>query len=204
MARIKDASQLTPIELTAALIANRDSDTLDYWVTVQQIINAGIQLGAGVPASTPDFIGQTYIDTTAKRKYVATGIASSADWDKQPVFKSGTVTVTNGGGDVTVTLPWDWSGGILELHVSTIATDYFETGIGAADMSMKTSYLALTSGSYNDGQIQRLRRNSAIPEVIEAIVSSPVQGLPKSATTTTFVLNDVPGTTVFVKWFVTA
>lgn len=36
--------------------------------------------GIVAPASTPVYIGQFYVDTAAKKLYVATGISSSADW----------------------------------------------------------------------------------------------------------------------------
>ena len=39
-----------------------------------------ISSGAGAPASTPARLGDTYIDTTADKAYIACGTASSADW----------------------------------------------------------------------------------------------------------------------------
>ncbi len=36
--------------------------------------------GTGVPASTPVYIGQFYVDTTGEKLYFAKGVASSADW----------------------------------------------------------------------------------------------------------------------------
>lgn len=39
-----------------------------------------ILYGAGASTKAPDFIGQTYIDTTAKNIYIATGTSSSANW----------------------------------------------------------------------------------------------------------------------------
>lgn len=38
--------------------------------------------GAGVPTSTPAGIGDTYVDTTNNRAYIAMGTASSSDWKK--------------------------------------------------------------------------------------------------------------------------
>lgn len=38
--------------------------------------------GAGAPSSTPGNVGDIYIDTTAKRMYIAMGASSSADWKK--------------------------------------------------------------------------------------------------------------------------
>ena len=36
--------------------------------------------GEGAPAMTPDFIGQSYIDTTGKVVYTATGVTNAGDW----------------------------------------------------------------------------------------------------------------------------
>lgn len=36
--------------------------------------------GTAAPATTPLFIGQMYVDTNAKKFYVAMGTASSSDW----------------------------------------------------------------------------------------------------------------------------
>lgn len=164
-----------------------------------------IESGAGAPSSTPDFIGQRYIDTTANRQYIATGTSSSADWDKVAVFKSGTVTVTGGSGDVTITLPWDWTGGLLELHISDSSSDYFDTGNAGNTLVVKTSYIALTSGTYTDGQDLFLQRNDVLlPEIFEIDRTANSAGAPKSATTFTFVLDDNGADTKYIKWFVTS
>jgi hypothetical protein len=47
--------------------------------------------GAGAPATTPAAVGNIYTDTTADTTYIATGVASSADWDLQLSTTSGTV-----------------------------------------------------------------------------------------------------------------
>lgn len=36
--------------------------------------------GTTAPSSTPSYIGQFYVDTSAKKLYFSTGTASSADW----------------------------------------------------------------------------------------------------------------------------
>ena len=36
--------------------------------------------GTSAPGTTPRFVGQLYVDTTAKKLYFATGTASSSDW----------------------------------------------------------------------------------------------------------------------------
>jgi hypothetical protein len=41
-----------------------------------------ISSGSGVPATTPTFLGEMYIDSDAKDIYIAGGTASSADWKK--------------------------------------------------------------------------------------------------------------------------
>lgn len=45
-------------------------------------LQVSIAAGTGVaaPNSTPSRIGQFYVDTNAKKLYVATGTSSSADW----------------------------------------------------------------------------------------------------------------------------
>ncbi len=40
-----------------------------------------ITSGAGAPSSTPATVGDIYVDTTGDEAYIATGTASSADWD---------------------------------------------------------------------------------------------------------------------------
>lgn len=44
------------------------------------VVAALITSGAGAPGTTPTFVGQTYIDTTADKVYIATDTASSGDW----------------------------------------------------------------------------------------------------------------------------
>lgn len=36
--------------------------------------------GTVAPTSTPTFVGQMYVDTTANKGYIATGTSSSSDW----------------------------------------------------------------------------------------------------------------------------
>jgi hypothetical protein len=42
--------------------------------------SATIKQASGVPSSTPEFIGQDYLDTATNKFYKAKGTASSADW----------------------------------------------------------------------------------------------------------------------------
>jgi len=41
-----------------------------------------IETGAGAPSSTPNHVGQRYVDTTNDNVYIATDTASSADWEQ--------------------------------------------------------------------------------------------------------------------------
>ena len=41
--------------------------------------------GAGAPSSTPSNAGDIYVDTTAKKSYIAVGTSSSADWRKMVI-----------------------------------------------------------------------------------------------------------------------
>lgn len=162
-----------------------------------------VSSGAGAPASTPSKVGDIYVDTTAKRRYTACGTSSSADWKKDAVFASGTITVTAGGGDKTITLPWDWTDGYLEIHKSVAATtDYFEdAAVAQGAYILYTSYIALTSASYNAAQVAfeyNTNGNGA------AAKTTAETAWPKSATSTTFVLNDSGSNTQYVKWFVWA
>jgi len=156
--------------------------------------------GSGAPATTPVFVGQVYLDTTAKREYKAYGTASSADWLKVPVYASGIGTLTGSAGDVTITLPWDWTGGHLVVHLSVTAEMYF-SGTTAQQIRRETSYTALTSATYSSNKQVMTINNAQVPEVSDKTANSA--GVPKSATSTTFVLDD-SGTTIYYKYFVWA
>ena len=59
-----------------------------------------ISSGAGAPSSTPAVVGDIYVDTTADISYVATGVASSADWDQATGAGGGDLLAANNLGDV--------------------------------------------------------------------------------------------------------
>jgi hypothetical protein len=40
-----------------------------------------VSTGTSAPSTTPVRVGNMFVDTTGKKIYVATGIASSADWE---------------------------------------------------------------------------------------------------------------------------
>lgn len=60
--------------------------TADGWLVAAALINedqfSGVSSQAGAPATTPSKVGDINVDTTNDDAYVATGTASSADWDR--------------------------------------------------------------------------------------------------------------------------
>ena len=148
--------------------------------------------------------GDAYINSETKREYVGFG-KSRADSDliKRAVFASGTTTVTGSGGDVTVTLPWDWTGGKLELHLSKSTSNYFETTTSNISDFIETTYLALTDGTFTGAQTRQSRAQGTNNELFIYAKTRNMTGNPKAATTTSFTLDD-SGVTAYVKWFVWA
>lgn len=65
---VSNVDGITPVTIYA--------DPVTHRLLVQNSSTNGIV----APVSTPTSIGQTYIDTVAKKVYVATGTSSSADW----------------------------------------------------------------------------------------------------------------------------
>ena len=64
-------------------VALDDFTSSDYNAMVtDQKARAAIESGAGVPSSTPDKVGDIYIDTSNLRIYIATGTSTSSDWRK--------------------------------------------------------------------------------------------------------------------------
>lgn len=153
---------------------------------------------AGVPSSTPSALGQFNLDTTGNRLYVSTGTSSSADWDKQGVVWSDDETVTGGSGDVVVTLPGSWEGGLLLVAVSNTTGEYFDTSGHALYI---TTYGALTSGGYTSGHIEDLENTNLLSGTTKTVNRS---GIPKSATSASFTLDNDTSNTVFTKWVIIA
>ena len=122
-------------------------------------------------------------------------------------FESGTVTVTGGGGDVTVNLSAisDWTGGHLIVVLSDTSTDWAETTANVG-YSCQTSYDALTNAGYNDAQGIYSFGDTSSPfgGASTEPKTANFSGWAKSATTTSFTLDDDGATTRYVKWFVWA
>lgn len=157
--------------------------------------------GAGAPSSTPTVLGQLYVDSTANRLYVATGTGSSADWDKVGVYDSETFTLTGAGGDVTTTLDWDWSGGTLIIFNTDVAADFMSTDTNHPGIYI-TTYDALTAGGYTDAQVYSFRANGS--EITFHDRTDDKAGLPKSAASKSFTLDDDGANTMYIKWVVIA
>jgi len=126
---------------------------------------------------------------------------SSVYLDNLCKFYSGEVTVTGGGGDVTVNLPFDWTGGWLRVIQTTFSSEWAD----ADNAYMReVSYDSLTNSNYTIYQTLYNASNGLNGWCGVATKTDNVAGLPKSATSTTFVLNDDSSNTVYIKYFVWA
>ena len=112
-----------------------------------------------------------------------------------PKFHSENFTVTDGGGDITIDLPFDWTGGFVMVFRSTATGDW---QADSTDM-FEASYDSLTSGGYSSDQVFRHRTNShdGVPK------TNNQSGTPKAATTTSITFDD-GGATIYCKIFVWA
>jgi hypothetical protein len=167
--------------------------------TIQANSSQSILTGSGPPSSTPSFIGQIYIDTTGKRQYIAIGTSGASDWMKISRHEYGVVNIVGGGGDVTVNLGWDWTDGILIEHVSFVSTDYYSA---INTLLFMSTYDSLTNASYSG---TNLHAHTPIlgSEHVAAPKSTNAAGVPKSATSTSFTLDD-DGTSAYIKYTVIA
>jgi hypothetical protein len=168
---------------------------------------AELIIGNVAPTITPGYIGQRYINKTTIKTYTATGTATSSDWLADPRYAYGSFTLTGGGGDHTETLPFDWTNGTLHIYTSETSSEYFDSGDANTNIFI-TTHASLTSGTYSTHQVDRLinrtgagNERNIIP--IDKTVGV-VAGVPKSATSTSFTVNDDGATTVYCKYTVIA
>lgn len=121
-------------------------------------------------------------------------------------FESGVATLTGGGGDLTITLSniTDWTGGYLVVHLSATSTKYYRDAAGGI-MRWETSYIALTDAGYTTDQTVRWLQHAGAADAGIQVKDKTENftGNPKSATTTSFTLDDA-GATYYIKWFVWA
>lgn len=114
---------------------------------------------------------------------------------------SGVATITGGAGDVTITVPFDWTGGYLTVIQTDTSSEYYLDAT-TNYAKIETTYEALTNSSYTTDQIMAYISNTT-PELYIRDKLLDTNGVPKSATPTSFTLNEA-GTTMYVKYFVWA
>jgi hypothetical protein len=117
------------LDATTASFLTADETKLDGIETSADVTDAVnvaaagapiISSGAGVPGSTPAAVGDVYVDTTGDNAYIATGTASSADWDQATGM---------GGGDALTTDPLSQFAATTSAQLLGVMSD--ETGSGA-------------------------------------------------------------------------
>lgn len=201
--RITSLTALTTPKNTMEMLLQDADDTFDKKITYANLINQFLPLsGAGAPSSTPDFVGQRYIDTTGNREYYAVGTGGSGDWRKVAVYRYETITITAGGGDVVVNWDVDWTDGVLTVIRSDAAVSYFSGTQTSSEL--RTTYDALTNGSYTADHVLTHRDSAAGNYHDAQIKTTNASGFPKSAAPTSVTLDDDGATTVYAKLTMTA
>lgn len=195
----------THVELPDSGSTDREFDNVYRELAAKATSGATITSGAGAPSSTPTTIGDVYLDTTATREYRAYGTSSSADWKKLPFNYSDLFTITAGAGDVTRNLPSSWEGGFLKVIVSNTNTKWVnDTLTNNVVYFYETSYDALTSGTYSADKGMFCYRSSGGTYGFGGYdITGGYAGSPISATEKTITFDDT-GTTLYIKYFVTA
>ena len=83
--------------------------------------------GAGAPTSTPDKVGDIYVDTTNDDAYIATGTSSSADWEiSQDGGSESAPNISSGAGAPTST-----PGKVGDIYIDTTNDDAY-TAVGTS------------------------------------------------------------------------
>jgi len=115
---------------------------------------------------------------------------------------SGLTTVTGGSGDVTVNLPFDWTGGHLQAFISNDSTKWLSS-TGTVQI-YDASYDSLTNSAYSGGNqiFSHDITDGASHHLVQKTSNWP--GQPKSATSTSITFEDDGATTVYIKYFVWA
>jgi hypothetical protein len=106
--------------------------------------------GSGLPTTTPDWIGQTYVDVTNSKNYFAKGTSSSADWiaiTSASNSFSGNITISAGN------INMDNSTGIIGKKTNGIGRNIFASG---GDNTVYFGSLGVGFNFWNDGLSQRL------------------------------------------------
>src|SRR6056297_1830337 len=115
-----------------------DSDNIKT-STVQGLLEAGVSSAAAVPSSTPDYIGQTFVDTLNKGAYISVGTSSSGDWLQLDLSASGTsfTGTNNTGATITAGTPVHLTGSGYQIAVcdTSTASTFPCVGITSADIA---------------------------------------------------------------------
>lgn len=65
-------------------VSSVDGKTPVRWkidpVTGRGLVENATDTGTSSPSSTPTYVGQMYVNTNAKKIYIATGTTNSSDW----------------------------------------------------------------------------------------------------------------------------
>ena len=83
--------------------------------------------GAGAPSATPTQLGEVYIDTTNDVVYTATGLASSADWNKLITIDDVTIAASSDSATTVIDLT-NVLGTYYDMGSANAATTYTTTG----------------------------------------------------------------------------
>ncbi len=201
--RITQLTELTTPKLDMEIQSYDKDDTYDKKMSYENFMSGIVKEGAGIPTSAPDFKGQIYIDTTNGWRYIATGTSTTSDWHLQYAY--GTVTVTGGGGDVTVSLGGNWIGGKLEVYFTETSSEYIDI---STTVKFVTTHDALTDdkATYSSQQVLEYISDPSTADlnIWTKTKTTNQAALPKSATDTGFTLDDDGSTTVYVKWIIIA
>ena len=85
----EDATKATISEINILngefYMLDSSGDTIPVRILSSQMIDGdtvypNIESGTSAPSSTPSKVGDMYVDTSAKKLYIATGTSSSSDW----------------------------------------------------------------------------------------------------------------------------
>lgn len=74
MAFIRDLDALPNTAENLETVANDPTDTTKSYKVTQ------MKVGTAAPTTTPEFVGQFFLDKTNDKLYVATGTSGSGDW----------------------------------------------------------------------------------------------------------------------------
>ena len=103
--QITDLSPATPVPADEFEFANPGGGAnSSFRTTLDNLIKGSIVSGAGAPATTPNYVGERYFDTTGDREYIAVNTTSAADWKPLSYVDGDTYSGTHDFSAATVNL----------------------------------------------------------------------------------------------------